>query len=72
MAARRGAIQPAGKKSVDFPGGATPPRTPRLGLLGQAAWGGSPVGGLLGPFRCFFMIFQIKKTYFFKFLKKNM
>ena len=32
------------------PGGALPPRTPHLGLLGQAAWGLSPVGVLLVPF----------------------
>ena len=39
-----------GKKVSIFPGGLRPPGPPHLGLLGQAAWGLSPVGVLLVPF----------------------
>ena len=38
------------KKVRILPGGLRPPGPPHLGLLGQAAWGLSPVGVLLVPF----------------------
>ena len=45
---------------VVLPGGLRPPGPPHLGLLGQAAWGLSPVGVLWIPFetkKYFFAVF---------------
>ena len=43
-------LDPPGKKSVDFPGGATPSRTPPSGPAGASRVGVIARGGIVDPF----------------------